>query len=151
MAANPVVINESGNTGSDYEVETREVTGGGQVQQVQIDIGTGTSTSPVTSANPLPVTDSKNALGTAAAVTNVSGSATSVTIKASNTSRKELIVFNDSTAILYLLYGSGSASTTNYTLKVFPDTHAIIDSYNGQVNGIWASATGDARVTEVTF
>lgn len=149
--ASVTVINESGNLGTDYPVLTRQNGSGQNIQQVQIDIGTGTGESPVTSANPLPVTDSKNALGTAATVTNVSGSASSTTIKVSNTSRKELIVFNDSTAILYLLYGSGSASTTNYTLKVFPDTHAIIDSYNGQVNGIWASATGDARVTEVTF
>src|SRR5579859_6856713 len=47
---------------------------------------------------------------------NVAGSASSVTILASNTSRKGAMVYNDSTAILYLDLSGGVASTTSYSV-----------------------------------
>lgn len=82
---------------------------------------------------------------------NVAGSATSVTVLASNSSRKGGTVYNDSTAILYLLLNSGSASTTSFTTKLFPDDYFEIPfNYTGALTGIWASATGSARVTEFT-
>lgn len=85
----------------------------------------------------------------------VAGSASDVTILAANAGRKGATVYNDSTAILYLLVGSGTSSTSNYTvqlpaaafyeLPVWPD-----GIYSGVIKGIWASATGNARVTEYT-
>lgn len=83
---------------------------------------------------------------------NVAGVASSTTILASNASRKKALVYNDSTAILYLLLGAGTASTTNYSLKLFPEDSYELETpvFTGQLTGIWASATGAARVTELT-
>ena len=78
---------------------------------------------------------------------NVAGSATSVTLKASNASRKELKIQNDSTAILYLKEGA-TASATDFTYKLYQDDIYLTNNYTGIVDGIWASATGTARVTE---
>ncbi len=86
-----------------------------------------------------------------ATLANVSGSATSVTLIASNGSRKGAVIHNDSTAILYLKYGT-TASTTSYTYKVPADgtfeMPAVV--YTGTITGIWSSATGAARTTELT-
>lgn len=80
---------------------------------------------------------------------SVASSATDVTILAANTSRKGAAVYNDSTAILYLLVGSGTSSTSLYTVQVSPSAYYEIPyNYVGILKGIWASANGNARVTE---
>jgi hypothetical protein len=84
-----------------------------------------------------------------ATLANVSGSASSVTLQASNASRRALIVVNDSTAICYVKYGS-SAATDSYTHKLHEGESFREEVYSGIVTGIWASATGAARMTEIT-
>ena len=86
----------------------------------------------------------------AATLSNVSGSASSVTLLASNASRKKAILFNDSTAALYLKYGA-SASTSSFTYKIFSNGMWEMPTpiYTGLIAGIWDSATGNARVTEL--
>jgi hypothetical protein len=86
-----------------------------------------------------------------AATSNVASSATNVTIIPADSTGSEpngRMVFNDSTAILYLKFGAG-ASVSSYTVQIaagglyeFP-----LPVYGGQVDGIWASANGNARVT----
>ena len=84
------------------------------------------------------------------AVTQVTSSATTVTLKASNTARKGLTVMNDSTAILYLKLGA-TASATSYTVKMAAGAYYELPfGYSGVVDGIWASANGFAYVTEIT-
>ncbi len=82
--------------------------------------------------------------------TSVASSATDVTILASNALRKGAIVYNDSTAILYLLLSSGTSSNTNYSLQLVSQGSIVLSQgdYSGVVKGIWASANGSARVTE---
>lgn len=85
--------------------------------------------------------------------TNVSSSASSVTILAANTSRKGASIFNDSTQILYLLRGgNGVASTTNYSTQIPPNSLYELPApvTTALLTGIWASANGAARVTEET-
>lgn len=84
-----------------------------------------------------------------AALANVTSSITSITLQAANTSRKELVVFNDSSEILLVKYGA-TASATSFTYRVQSGDHLIIDGakYNGVVDGIWLVANGFARVTE---
>jgi hypothetical protein len=84
--------------------------------------------------------------------TIVASSATDVTILASNASRKGAYIYNDSTAVLYLLVGSGTSSTTVFTQKMAAGDafNLLPGSYTGVIKGIWASATGNARVTEWT-
>jgi len=92
---------------------------------------------------------------TAGTITSVNGAATSTTILAANTSRKGATITNDSTAILYLALSDTTASATVYSIKLSPDDYyelpvAEAGVYTGKIVGIWASATGAARVTELT-
>jgi hypothetical protein len=89
----------------------------------------------------------------AATVSSVADTASSTTILAANSNRLGASVYNDSTVVLYLLYGSGTASATNYTAAVYPNGfHPILTHYTGQITGVWASDpdTGAARVTELS-
>lgn len=85
---------------------------------------------------------------TSATLANVSSSASSVTVFAANGQTVGRTVFNDSTAVLYLKFGT-TASTSSYTVQIaaggyyeFPQP-----TFAGRVDGIWASANGAARVT----
>lgn len=89
---------------------------------------------------------------------NVAGSASSVTLIALNTNRLGAVVVNDSTAILYIKFGS-TASATSYTYMLAGSVGGVASvwempswsaRYTGIITGIWASATGNARVTELT-
>lgn len=92
-----------------------------------------------------------------ATVSSVSGSATAVTLLAATSARVGASVFNDSTAILYLKCGS-SASSTDYTVQMAAGSYFELPLvigrsgtqtvYAGIITGIWASATGSARITE---
>lgn len=84
-------------------------------------------------------------------ITSVAGSASDGTILASNSSRKGASVFNDSTAILYLALANTTSSTSVYTVQLAPSAYyEVPGNYTGVLKGIWASATGNARVTEWT-
>lgn len=65
--------------------------------------------------------------------------------------RHGFAIYNDSTAVLYLLLGDGTASATNYTLQVAASGYYEGPwSWDGAVQGIWAAAgAGAARVTEM--
>src|SRR5205823_2753381 len=59
----------------------------------------------------------KEARAATATITSVNDTNTSTTILASNANRLGATVYNDSTATLYLLLGSGTASSTTFTVK----------------------------------
>lgn len=89
-------------------------------------------------------------------ITNQASSATSVTLLAANNNRKTAIIINDSTSDLYVVFNASAASTTNYSLflaaKVGNIPSSLIlkgDDYSGEIRGIWSSANGFARITEV--
>jgi hypothetical protein len=86
-------------------------------------------------------------------VTNVAASASSVQLFADDpqySGFEQRIVVNDSTATLYVKFGTG-ASATSHTYPLAPG--AVLEFnrpvYPGVVEGIWTAATGAARVTEV--
>lgn len=87
--------------------------------------------------------------GAGAALANVSGSASSVTLQAANEDRVAVIIVNDSAATLYVKYGS-TASATSYTYVLAPQEMLREELYTGILTGIWTSATGAARVTELS-
>jgi len=108
---------------------------------------------PISVTNPLRVSSVAGASPptvTAATLANVSGSATSVTLFASNANAKGRMVFNDSTAALYLKFGA-TASTSSFTVQIAAGGHYEFPGplYTGVVDGIWAAANGAARTTEV--
>ena len=84
------------------------------------------------------------------AVTSVAASTTAVELFAAAGGVGLRSVFNESGATLYLKYGSGAAANS-YTTPVGPNTlYEFPDPvYSGQVTGIWTSASGFARCTEV--
>ena len=80
---------------------------------------------------------------------SVASSATSVQLLAANANRVEAVITNDSTAILYIKLGTG-ATTSDYTISLSPNESLIVDKYNGILHGVWASANGNARITETS-
>ena len=90
--------------------------------------------------------------GSSAALTSVTGNASSVSLLAANTNRKTFFVYNESAATLYLAW-SGTASLTSYTSQVPPNNLYEMpnaSTWQGAVSGIWSSAVGAARITEVS-
>lgn len=83
--------------------------------------------------------------------TSVASSATPVTILAANAGRFGASVYNESTAILYLLLGAGTASATVYTVQLTSGQfYEVPYGFTGILTGLWATANGNARVTEFT-
>jgi hypothetical protein len=85
------------------------------------------------------------------ALTSVASSATSVSLLASNASRRGVILFNDSTAVLYVKLGA-TASTTSFSYKLAAGATLELPSpvFTGAIDGLWASANGSARITETS-
>lgn len=82
--------------------------------------------------------------------TSVGSSATTVTLLASNSDRVGATIYNDSTVALYVKLGA-AASTTSFTIKMAADGYYEVPfGYTGVIDGIWVSATGNARIVEIT-
>lgn len=88
---------------------------------------------------------------TTGAETNVPATGADQVILAANTSRLGATIYNDSTAILFLLLSNATASATVYTTQLVPnDYYEVPFNYTGVIKGFYASATGNARVVEMT-
>ena len=85
---------------------------------------------------------------TVATLANVASSATNVTLFAAASGTSGRIVYNDSTQVLYLTFGA-TASSSSYTVQLAAGAYYEFPQpvYDGQVDGIWASANGNARLT----
>ncbi len=84
-------------------------------------------------------------------LSSVPAATASTVLLAANTSRRGVRVYNDSTAVLYLAL-AGTASPAAYTVQVpaggyYEEPDA---AYAGPLSGVWAAASGNARVTELT-
>ncbi len=84
-----------------------------------------------------------------AALTQVASSTTSVTVLAANINRKEALIFNNSTANLFLAF-TGTAATTAFTVKLAAGASYVLPMplYKGVISGIWDAVNGTAQVTE---
>jgi hypothetical protein len=110
-----------------------------------------------TMANSVPVVISSDQaiipsapISSTSTLTNVAGSASSVTLLALNTSRRGATIVNDSAALLYVKLGT-TASATSYTVRMTPNAYYEVPfGYTGRIDGIWGAATGNARITELT-
>jgi hypothetical protein len=99
--------------------------------------------------NTVPVTANAPSSSTSS-VTNVSAAAASTQILAANAARMCATVYNDSSSVCYLKLGSG-ASATSMTLPMQPYSYYDVpEVWRGAVFGYWVTATGAARVTELT-
>jgi len=85
-----------------------------------------------------------------ATLTNVAGSASSVTLLSANANRLGATIVNDSSAILYVKFGT-TASSTSYTVRMTLNAYYEVPfGYTGRIDGIWTVAAGNARITELT-
>lgn len=81
---------------------------------------------------------------------DVTSSATNTTLLSSNANRLGATLFNDSTKILYVKFGT-TATTSDFTAKMMPgDYYEVPFGYTGRIDGIWSAANGAARMTELT-
>lgn len=87
-------------------------------------------------------------LATSSTVTSFT-SLTSATLIASNASRKMLTIQNVGAGILYVLFGSGTASSTYFSVTMNSGDFYENGYYSGQMTAIFASA-GTAYVTSLT-
>ncbi|UZJ58562.1 hypothetical protein OKW98_18465 [Pseudomonas sp. KU26590] len=86
----------------------------------------------------------------ASSVTSVTSAAANTTLLAANAARRGATIFNESTSVLYLKLGSAS-SITSYTVIIAANGYYEVPfGYTGAITGLWASANGAARVTEVS-
>lgn len=93
------------------------------------------------------------AVASTATLSNVNDTASSTTLLSSNANRKGAMIFNDSTEILYVKFGT-TASTTSFTVKMLGGSYYELPGpvvYTGRIDGIWAAdGSGAARITEIT-
>lgn len=81
---------------------------------------------------------------------NVSASATSVTVLSANAARVGATIWNDSASYCYLKMGT-TAAATDAVVKMSPGAYYEVPfGYDGRIDGIWDTATGAARVGEWT-
>ena len=96
----------------------------------------------------LPVRQVRSNIG---ANSSVAAAASDTSLLAANANRMGATIYNDGVATLYLLLGITAASVTNYTVQVPKDGYYEVPYYyTGAIRGIWSSATGNARITEIT-
>lgn len=112
-------------------------------QLVKVEFGGAGAATQVSAVNPLPVV----VPSTSAVESSVAGSASSVTLLAANSLRKNGSIRNDSSATMYISFGS--VATTGSAIRLLSqETYELPVSYTGAMNGIWESATGNARIVE---
>lgn len=97
----------------------------------------------------VPVLDARASTAT---TTSVADSASSVTLLSANSARIKVIITNDSSARLYILFAASAASLTAYVLSLAQHESWEELNYTGEIRGIWATDPGDgaARITEFT-
>lgn len=83
--------------------------------------------------------------GTVASFTSTS----SAVLKSSNSNRKLLTIFNEGNGTIFILLGSGTASTSNYSLRLLAGDYYELEKYTGEVTAIFSSS-GTAKITEIT-
>lgn len=84
-----------------------------------------------------------------ATLSTVAASATAVVLLVHNNLRKNVTVYNDSTSAMYLAYDT-TVSTSSFTVKILSGGYweMPLPVYAGQIDVMWDSAVGNARVTE---
>lgn len=81
---------------------------------------------------------------------NVAASATSVTLLSANTGAVGRTIYNDSASACYVKMGT-TASATDFAVKMSPGGYFEVPyGYQGRIDAIWDTATGNARIVEYT-
>lgn len=84
---------------------------------------------------------------TTATVARVATSTTSATLLAAGGGQRSTIVVNESAGNLYLLLGTGTASASNYSLKMATNTATTVEGFDGAFQGVLDAGSGNAQIT----
>lgn len=86
-----------------------------------------------------------------ATTTAVNDTASNATLLASNADRLGATIYNDSTQVLYVKFGT-TASLTSFHVAMSPGGYLELPfGYRGNIDGIWAAdGSGAARICEFT-
>lgn len=96
----------------------------------------------------LPI-DVKEVVAYRPTVTPIDAASIDTVLLAPNILRLGATIYNDSTSILYVKFGTG-ASASSYTVQLPAQAYYEVPfKYIGHINGYWVSATGHALVTEL--
>lgn len=87
--------------------------------------------------------------GTTAAVTTFQTNG-SGTLAAADGTRKYFSVFNSGPAILYVRLGTGTPTTTDFSVSLQTGEFYELTDYTGAIQGLYGSAGNTARITIVT-
>lgn len=69
----------------------------------------------------------------------------------SNGTRLGATIYNDSSSSLLYVKLGATASTTDFTVKIFPlGYYEVPYGYTGEIDAIWSVASGFARIDELT-
>lgn len=85
-------------------------------------------------------------------VTSITASVSNTPIVAVSTTRLGVMIYNDSTATMYLRYGNGAPTVSDYSAQLQPGALFIVPDRSArlEMRAIWSAANGAAKVTEVT-
>lgn len=122
--------------------------GGVQYQRFKLTLGADAANDgDVSATNPIPAKLKTSGTATTSAV---GASIASVTLLASNASRLGATIVNDGTQKLYVKCGTTATSTDYTKLLLAGEYWELPFGYTGRIDGIWAVANGNARITEFT-
>jgi hypothetical protein len=133
------------NPGTGGDVISTDDLGAVKVQRVKVQIGADGAAADVNVGNAMPI----RTVASSSSVNAVSTSGTSATLASASAGRLRIIVVNDSSATLYVKYGT-TASSIDWTVKLAPDSTLDEDAYTGRIDAVLSTGTGTARVTELS-
>lgn len=84
-----------------------------------------------------------------AARTSVAAATVDTALLAASAIRQKFTVYNDSTATLFIGFGTVAVTTTDFTHKIAGGGYYEYEA-SSAVRGIWDAANGAARITEFT-
>jgi hypothetical protein len=147
MADSHLTVTDS--TGTPRQIDMHTV--GDDLQQV-VAIGDGVNPGRTVQINSDGAIRVESNRTTAAVLSVVASTTTSTTLLAANANRRGALIYNNSTAMLYLVYGAATATSTAFSVRVPANALYVIDTplWTGQINGVWAAANGNAQCTDMT-
>ncbi len=82
---------------------------------------------------------------------SVAASTSNTVLLPSNSIRLGATIYNDSSSSLLYLKLGATATITDFTIKIFPLSYYEVPyGYTGEIDGIWNTASGFARIDELT-
>ena len=96
------------------------------------------------------ITVNRTLPATGATMSAVAASTSGQLLLPANTARRGSYIYNDSVSLMFIGYATGvSSSLFTYALPPSGAYETPLDYYNGNIYGVWGTATGQALVTEL--